>query len=164
MKKIDKLSEKEIRKQILQQKLAWQASKNKWKNYDKNSMQIQEIYEKIPCLDNIYPIYLQAWKTMTPTEKIALSIKGEQRYQEIVKKMDLQKNKPYYVKGIVGWALVVFTDVQAAVKQLWENEPGFLLVDMEAQKIKDVDIDSGDEYHISIYIWNFGQIDEKKDL
>lgn len=164
MKNEDMFSEKEHRKQILQQKLAWQATKNQWNSYDKNSMQIQEIYEKIPYLDNLYLMYIQAWKTMTPTEKITLSLEGEQRYQEIVKKMDLEQNKPYYVKGIVGWALVVFTDIQVAVKQLWEQGQGFLLVDTEQQKIKDVDIDSGDEYHISIYIWDFGQIDEKKDL
>ena len=164
MKKVDMLSEKEMRRQILQQKIAWQTNKNKWKRYDGNSLKIQELYEKIPYLDGIYQVYLEAWKTMTPTEKIPISIKGKQRYQEIVKKMHLEAHKQYYAKGVVGWALLELTDLQKATEQLWENGQGFLLVDTEEQKIKDVDIDSGDEYHISIYIWDFGKIDEKKDL
>lgn len=155
--------DKETRKQILQKKIAWQAVKNHWKILDGNGLVVHQIYEQIPELEVIYQTYLSIWQTMTPTEKIPISIKGEQRYQEIAKKMHLEIGKQYYVKWD-GWVLIELTNVQTAVEQLWNGGEGFLLLDTQIHTIKDVDMDSGDEYHISIYIWDFGQIDEQKYL
>ena len=77
--------------------------------------------------------------------------------------MHLEIGRQYYVKWD-GWVLIELTNVQTAVEQLWNGGAGFLLLDTQTHTIKDVDIDSGDEYHISIYIWDFGQIDEQKYL
>lgn len=148
------------RQKRIAQKLAIQSAKNKLKEL--SGIAVSELYEENQnlALNELAAAYFSTFSdNQEPYSRLPYQSSKEKIYSWIIDTMELKEQREYYYFcGL--WSKIKLLDLKCAVAALWRSEKnvsGFLLAETDLSRIMECGLDSRDEDHFLIDIWNFGQ-------
>ncbi len=148
------------RQKRIAQKLAIQSAKNKLKEL--SGIAVSELYEENQnlALNELAAAYFSTFSdNQEPYSRLPYQSSKEKIYSWIIDTMELKEQREYYYFcGL--WSKIKLLDLKCAVAALWRSEKnvsGFLLAETDLSRIMECGLDSRDENHFLIDIWNFGQ-------
>ena len=148
------------RQKRIAQKLAIQSAKNKLKEL--SGIAVSELYEENQnlALNELAAAYFSTFSdNQEPYSRLPYQSSIEKIYSWIIDTMELKEQREYYYFcGL--WSKIKLLDLKCAVAALWRSEKnvsGFLLAETDLSRIMECGLDSRDEDHFLIDIWNFGQ-------
>ena len=141
------------RQKIIAHKIAIQSAKNKLKRIP--GIAVLELYEEDEnlALNECYSIYYDSFGyDQKPYSGLSYKSPEEKVCSWIIDTMNLKEHREYYYFcGL--WSKIEMVDLVCAVSFLWREDHGFLLVDIDFSRILECGLDSRDEEHFLIDIW-----------
>lgn len=149
------------RQKRIAQKLAVQSAKNKLKQI--SGIEVSELYGEgqNPALNELVAAFRSGYSDhQEPYSRLFYKSSKEKIYSWIIDTMELKEQGEYYYHcGLWIWSKIKLLDLKCAVASLWRSEKnvsGFLLAETDLSRIMECGLDSRDECHFLIDIWNFG--------
>lgn len=163
----------EERKKLIEKKTAILYSKNILKLLDGRGIDVIEIYEnnENEWLNKILSAYvpIMCSNNIIPYSRLSIYSDNSELYSWIISTLNLQEENEYYFLCSSIWSKIKITNIETAVKELWEHEflgehlnhrpsytVGFILIDVNKKNIiMEAGYDSRDEYNRLIDIWEY---------
>lgn len=156
----------EEKRMLLERKKAMQDARNRMKLIDGQGLEVFDIFEENtkPTLGKVmfqrcatnYPMNVPA------ENKISEDVSEEELFAWIAEKLDLVEGKEYFYYCSGMWAVIKINKLFPAIKNMWFHDTlergigclGFLLVDLESNRVLEVGSDSRDEENYLIDIFD----------
>ena len=144
------------RQKIIARKLAIQSAKNKLKQI--SGIALLKLFgeNENPSLNELCSAYFSTFEyNLEPYSKLPYKSPKEKIFSWIIDTMELREKGEYYLFcGL--WSKIKILDLKSAVSSLWridEDTVGFLLAETDLSRILECGLDSRDEYHYVIDIF-----------
>lgn len=144
------------RQKLIAHKLAIQSAKNKLKQLSGIAASEPFWENENPALKELAEAYLSTFAdNPKPYSRLPYKSSEEKIYSWVIDTMELKEHGEYfYCCGL--WSRIKILDLKRAVASLWRSEKntaGFLLAETDLSRIMECGLDSRDEYHFLIDIW-----------
>lgn len=148
------------RQKIIAHKIKIQSAKNKLKQIP--GIAVLELYEENenPALNECYSVYFSTFgDALEPYSRLPYKSSDEKVCSWIIDTMELKEHREYfYFCGL--WSRIRIVDLKGMLSFLWQKDRGFLFAEVDLSRMLECGLDSRDEYHFLIDIWEY----KKKDI